>query len=89
MVTNAGALQVGDVVFWERQRITEIHHQTLESCDCTRLLADGRVYRSTINSTNALIVVTGGPTLAAANLHTNLECTHIGQPIYRVEKATV
>lgn len=88
MVTDAGALQVGDVVFWERQTITEIHCQTLESCDCTRLLADGRVYRSVINSVNALIVLTGGPTLAAANQHPNLPRTHIGSPIYR-ERATV
>lgn len=89
MVVNAGALQVGDVVTWERQTITEIHRQTLESCDCTRLLADGRVYRSVINTTNALIEVVGGPTLAAANQHTNLQRTPVGQPIYRVERATV
>ena len=86
IVTDAGALQVGDVVTWERQTITAIHRQTLESCDCTRLLADGRVYRSVINTTNALIEVVGGPTLAAANQHTNLKLTPVGQPIYRLER---
>lgn len=83
IVTDAGALQVGDVVFWHRETITEIHRQTESSCDCTLVAQDGTIRRHTINSVNGLIVVVGGPTLAAANQHTNLKLTRVGQPIYR------
>ena len=86
VVVNAGALQVGDVVFWERQTITAIHRQTESSCDCTLVAQDGTSRRHTINSVNGLIVVRGGPTLAAANQHPNLQRTPVGQPIYRVER---
>lgn len=87
IVCNAGALKIGDVVFWERARITAIHRQTESSCDCELEAANGTTRRITINSVNALIVVTAGPTLAAANLHyPNLKCTPVGSPIYRVER---
>lgn len=86
VVVNAGALQVGDVVFWERARITAIHRQTESCCDCELEAANGTTRRITINSVNALIVVTAGPTLAAANQHPNLKRTPTGSPIYRVER---
>lgn len=74
---------------WSRQTITEIHRQSPETCDCTRMFPDGTTRRLAINSTNALIVVTAGPTLTAANIAGNLPRTLTGQPIYRVENANV
>ena len=85
IVTNAGSLRVGDVVFWERQRITEIHNQTDSSCDCTLVSADGSTRRHTVSSANTLVVVRDGPTLDAANAAGSLYVQPSGLPVYRRE----
>jgi hypothetical protein len=87
VIANAGALQISDVVFWNKERITEIHKQSDCECACMLMAADGSIRRHAINSVNALIVVTSGPTLDAANAAGNLPRTPTGQPIYRVESA--
>lgn len=89
VVTNAGSLQVGDVVFEHKERIVEIYKQTHSECFCqlrwTGNDQHGSVRYHVINSVNGLVLVTAGPTLDAANAKGDLPTTPTGQPIWKRE----
>lgn len=90
VVTNAGSLQVGDVVYEHRERILKIYEQTEGTCLCKAARAEGapRTRNVEITSANALLIVTGGPTLDAANAARDLPTTPTGLAIWkRVESA--